>query len=122
MTLNLKHLGCPSMSRLLLDNLSAIVWLVYPTKDSTVMFSTNLGAQAEGKVITDFTDLLTNLLPERNLKFNKINVFVFSFIVTTLVSPLALARHMQISHIVNIAEPGASFRGRGAVLIFQVAM
>jgi hypothetical protein len=71
MTLNLKHLGCPSMSRLLLDNLSAIVWLVYPTKDSTVMFSTNLGAQAEGKVITDFTDLLTNLLPERNLKFKK---------------------------------------------------
>lgn len=66
MKLDLKHLGCPSLSRLLLDNFSDIVRLKYPTKDCTVMFPANLGAQAEGKLIADFADLLTHLLPKRD--------------------------------------------------------
>ncbi|KAG0629602.1 hypothetical protein M758_1G116200 [Ceratodon purpureus] len=66
MKLDLKHLGCPSLSRLLLDNFSDIVRLKYPTKDCTFMFPANLGAQARGKLIADFTDLLTHLLPKRD--------------------------------------------------------
>lgn len=64
--LDLKHLDCPSLSRLLLDNFVDIVRLKFPTKDSTVMFPAKLGAQAMGKLITDFTDLLTHLLPKRD--------------------------------------------------------
>jgi hypothetical protein len=43
------------------------------------MFSTNLGTKAQGKLITDFTDLLTNLFPERNLKQQKMSLFLVSF-------------------------------------------
>ena len=64
--LDLKHLGFPSLSRLLLDNFSDIVRLKYPTKDCTFMFPAKLGAQALEKLITDFTDLLTDLLPKRD--------------------------------------------------------
>lgn len=67
--LDLKSLGFPSLTRLLIATCADLVRLKHPSKDRTDMFPVKLCGEARGKMTEHFLLLLTEILPKKDDKF-----------------------------------------------------
>ena len=67
--LDLKLLGFPNLTKLLVATCADLVRLKHPSKDQTHMFPVKLCGEARVKMTADFHLLLTEILPKKDDKF-----------------------------------------------------